>query len=170
MTLENLPDVQNSPEFAFTVEEFTGQDRQGSGLITLVVGGVDVPDVLIDSGATCNVMGQQTWDLLKLKGIKCESRKSAKVLFAYGSKEPLSTLGTFTADVMMADNNAGCTADFVVVKGDGRTLLGRGTAEALSLLHIGPFQANNVVSGQLESDIREKYKELFTGVGLLKEY
>ena len=29
--------VQNSPEFAFTVDESTGQDRQSSGLITLVV-------------------------------------------------------------------------------------------------------------------------------------
>ena len=26
----------------------------------LVIGGVDVPDVLIDLGASCNVMGQHT--------------------------------------------------------------------------------------------------------------
>ena len=101
-------------------------------MIALVIGGVEVPDVLIDSGATCNVIGQQTWDLLKLNGIECESRKSARVLFAYGSKEPLLTLGTFTAYVMMAGKNAGSTADFVVVKGDSRTLL--------SLLHIGLFK------------------------------
>jgi len=131
---------------------------------------MDVPDVLIDSGATCNVMGQQTWELLKLKGIKCESRKAAKELFAYGSTEPLPSLETFTADVMLAGSNVCCRADFVVVKGNGRTLLGRETAEVLSLLRVGPSQANSVTSGQLESDIQERYKDLFTGVGLLRDY
>ena len=58
----------------------------------------------------------------------------------------------------------------MVVKGDGRTLLSRETAEILNLLHIGPFQTNNVDSRGLESCIREKYKALFTGVGLLKGY
>ena len=115
-------------------------------------------------------MGQQTWDLLKLNEIKCESRKAAKELFAYGSTEPLPTLGTFTADVMLAGSNVRCGADFVVVKGNGRTLLGRKTAEVLSLLRVGPSQANSVTSGQLESDIQEIYKGLFTGVGLLRDY
>ena len=145
--------VQHSPEFAFSVEQLTDHERQSSSLITLTVGGVAVPDVLIDSGATCNVMGQQTWETLKLKGIKCESRKSARELFAYGGMEPLSTLGTCTADVMLNGNSNRCRADFVVVKGDDRTLLGHETAEILNLLHIGPFQANNVDSGGLESCI-----------------
>ena len=64
----------------------------------------------------------------------------------------------------------GSKADFVMVKGNGRTLLGRKTAEVLSLLRIGPFQANSVGDGQLEGDIKEKYKHLFSGVGLLKDY
>ncbi|KAL9966531.1 hypothetical protein ACROYT_G024619 [Oculina patagonica] len=126
--------VQRSPEFAFPVGQPSGREKQIDGLVTLVVGGVDVLDVLIDSGATCNVMGQQTWDLLKPKGIKCESRKAAKELFAYVGTEPLPTLGSFTADVMLAGSNVRCRTDFVVVKGNGRTLLGRETAELLSLL------------------------------------
>ncbi|XP_068758051.1 uncharacterized protein [Montipora capricornis] len=162
--------VQQSPEFAFTVEQLTGHERKSSDLITLIVGGVTVSDVLIDSGATCNLVGQQTWEMLKLKGINCESRKSARELFAYGGTEPLPTLGTFTADVSLTGNNSGCRADFVVVKGDGRTLLGRETAEILNLLYVGPFQANNVDSRGVESCIREKYKALFTGVGFLKGY
>ena len=107
----------------------------------------------------------------KEERIKCESRKTARELYAYGSTEPLPTLGTFTADVVLAhNNNTGCTADFVVIEGEGRTLLGRETAEVLNLLFIGLLQANNVTSGQLESDIRAKYKSLFSGVGLLKGY
>ena len=128
-----------------------------------------MPDVLIDSRATCNVMAQQTWGLLKLKGIKCKSRKAAKELFAYGGTEPLLILGTFTADVMLAGINVRCRADFVEVKGNGRTLLGRETAEILSRLRVGPSQANNVTSRQLESDIRDRHKDLFTGIGLLRD-
>ena len=114
-------------------------------------------------------MSQKTWDLLKQRAITCESRKSAKALFAYGGTEPLPTLGTLTADVTLSGSSNGCTADFVVVKGNGRTLLGRGTAEELGVLHIGPFQANNL-SRWVECDIRERYSSLFSGVGLLKGY
>lgn len=40
----------------------------------------------------------------------------------------------------------------------------------LRLLPIGPFQANSVNGGPLDGDVREKYKHLFSGVGLLKGY
>ena len=47
--------VQRSPEVAFSVEQLTDWLwRQISDLIPLVVGGVDVSDVLIDFGAICN--------------------------------------------------------------------------------------------------------------------
>ena len=80
--------------------------------MTLTVGEVDLSNVLIDSGATCNLMGQQRWNWLKTKGIQCESRSSAKVLFAYGGTEPLPTLGTFSATVVSASANANCQAEF----------------------------------------------------------
>ena len=91
----------------------------------------------------------------------------SQISYAYGGKEPLPTLGTFTADVMLAGDETGCRADFVVVKGDGRILLGRGTAMDLDILRIGPVQANSA-SGGLDSDIRGRYSALFNGVGLLK--
>lgn len=94
--------------------------------------------------SSCNVMGQQTWGLLKQKGIKCESRKSVKELFAYGGIESLPTLGTFTADVMQAGFKNGSQADFGVVECNGHTLLGHETARVLNLLCVGPFQANSV--------------------------
>lgn len=109
--------------------------------------------------ATCNVTSQQTWGLLKRRGIKCQSRKSPKALFTYGGTDPLLTLRTFTADVMLTGCSTGCTVDFVLVRGNGRMLLGRETA--------GPLQANSV-SGQLEGNIRERYTSSFAGVVLLK--
>ena len=86
--------VQLSPEFAFTVEQVTGHEQKSSDLITLIVGGVAVSDVLIDSGATCNVVGHQTWEMLRC----CETCKSARELFAYSDIKPLPALGIFTAD------------------------------------------------------------------------
>ena len=43
----------------------------------------------------------------------------------------------------------------MVVKGEGRTLLGRETAETLSLLHVRPLPGNSVMSEHSEDDIRQ---------------
>ena len=42
---------------------------QGSGIVTVVVGGVHLPNLLVDSGATCNLLGQGTWEWLKAQKI-----------------------------------------------------------------------------------------------------
>ncbi|XP_070548738.1 uncharacterized protein [Ptychodera flava] len=114
-------------------------------------------------------MGQHTWEYLKRKRVQCTSRKTARVLFAYGNTEPLPTLGTFTADIMSPDKLR-CRADFVVIKSRGRTLLCRETAERLNLLRVGPIHANSVVDEKSDEDIRREYKDILQGVGLLKDY
>ena len=45
-------------EYAFTIEI----DRNPSGLVNIKVGGVTMTSVVIDSGASCNVMDKATWD------------------------------------------------------------------------------------------------------------
>ena len=45
------------------MERFTGRERKSSDLITLIVGVVAVSVVLINSGATCHMVGQQTWEM-----------------------------------------------------------------------------------------------------------
>jgi len=69
---------------------------------------------------------------------------------------------------MSIDTCATCKTDFVVVNGDGRSLLCRETAEKLGLLRLGLSHTVNVVN--TEADIKENYKELFNGVGLLRDY
>ena len=54
--------------------------------------------VLIDSGASCNVIYQTTWEEMKKKGVQCDSKKSSKKLFAYGQKEPIEVIGTFMSE------------------------------------------------------------------------
>ena len=50
----------------------------------------------------------------------------------------------FSASVVSTGSNAECQADFVVIKGDGCTLLGWKTAKVLGLLHVGSLQANSM--------------------------
>ena len=49
-------------------------------------------------------------------------------------------------------------ADFVVVKGNGQSLLGRNSAEALKLLCMGPEQSAvlSIIEEYLAGDIRDK--------------
>ena len=162
---DNVLAEQPSRDYAFAVKR---DSESSTGTVALIVGGVEVPDVLIDSGATCNLMGRGTWEWLKKHGVKCESQKQEQVLFAYGSKEPLPTMGTFTTEIESLDSNVRISADFVVIKGEGRTLLCKETAEKLNLLRVGPMYVNGI--GNTADDIRVNYPELFEGVGMLKDY
>lgn len=40
--------------------------RQSNGITTLCVGGVHLPNLLIDSGVTSNLLGKPTWEWLKV--------------------------------------------------------------------------------------------------------
>ena len=81
--------------------------------------------VLIDSGASCNLIDYNTWNNMKQNRIECESQVSDKTLFAYGQKEPLEVVGTFVAEVVCEDNGAECVDEFTVIKGTGRPFLER---------------------------------------------
>ena len=128
--------------------------------VTLNVGGIELDDFLLDSGAVCNVVDKNAWEWLKRKRINASTRKSAKTLYAYGSINPLPTLGTFTANVVVRDTDKSSVADFIVIDVKGHNLLGRDTARDLGLLHIGPLVVNSV-----DSDIYYGYPYLYKGVG-----
>ena len=57
--------------------------------------------VLIDSGCVSNVVDKVTWDLMKRKGADFENFQEAitKTFKAYGSTKPLTTLGSFDANL-----------------------------------------------------------------------
>ena len=55
--------------------------------------------MLIDSGATCNILDRQLRDFLKKTSIKCKCYFTEKKIYAYGSKEPLKLAGGFKAKV-----------------------------------------------------------------------
>lgn len=160
--------AEREDKYAFVVG---GQHKTGE--LSLKVGGVDLGNVLIDSGASCNLIDSETWNSLKQKHIECESKKSNKKLFAYGQREPMDVMGTFIAEIACAENGEVCVDEFTVIKGTGRPLLGRSTSEKLKVLRVGPAsrpQVCSVVTEGSDKDIREEYVDILTGVGKLKDY
>ncbi|PFX14143.1 Uncharacterized protein K02A2.6 [Stylophora pistillata] len=162
---DSAPGQQDYYTFAVGV----GQPTSGSE-VDLKIGRVMLTAVLIDSGASCNVIAQATWEILKKKkSVQCESKKSSKKLFDYGQKDPIDVIGTFVSEIVCEISGISCVDDFAVVKGPGRPLLGKSTAERLGVLRVGPDVYSLTTEGS-DADIRDKYREVFAGVGKLKHF
>ena len=149
---------RDEDEYAFTVTSATSPEK-----IDVTVGGVAVA-MLIDSGASTNLIDKNLWSKLKQDKIKYVLSKCDKKLYAYGSKQPLDVLGTFKALARVEGRET--EAEFVVINGEGVALLGRETAIQLGVLKLGN-QICNVTSNET---IMSDYKEIFKSVGKLKDY
>ena len=145
-------------EYVFAV---IGGDHGGKVVVN--IGGIPV-EMIIDSGASANVISQSLWEQLKKCHIKCVSKQSTKKLYAYGAVSPLEVIGTFTADISMG--NKCVSAEVTVVKGQGESLLGRETATELGVLKL-QIPVNHVVD---YSELMTRYKDVFTGIGKLKDF
>ena len=91
----------------------------------------------------------------------------------YGQKEPIGVAGTFTTEIVCEANGEPCVDKFTVTKGDGRSLLGKRTAEQLDVPRVGPEKEEEVYTVTEQGndvDIQKKYRALFTGVAKLKGY
>ena len=156
-------------DFAFSVNRESS--RNDFGYTDLEVGDAALNKVLIDSGASCNLVDESTWEELKRQQIRCTSKTESKTLFAYGQSEPMETLGTFRCVVMCKDTGKRCVGEFTVIKGEGRPIIGKATAERLDMLRVGPpngDQVCSVVKEGCKEDIVKAYPEVFNGVGRLK--
>ena len=156
----------DSDEYVFGVN--TGK----SAMIEVNVGGVCVQAV-IDSGASCNIMDAETWNVMKKKRVKCEKmttehNKSLK-LYTYSANEPLKILGIFTAKTHIKDK-AAIEAEFVVIKGRGVPLLGKDTSEKLGILSLysNSVTPERPVSGSVKPEDKLEYKSMYTGLGKLR--
>lgn len=116
------------------------------------VGSVDVGkqklpiDVIVDSGATVNLIDAKLWESLKKQKITCKSEITTKKLYAYGADKPLDLLGKFSTVVAVqaGGKSREVYADFYVLKGAGPALLGRETAQQLKILSIGVNYVDDV--------------------------
>ena len=78
-------------------------------------------------------------------------------------------IGTFLSEIVCEISGDSCVGEFTVVKGPGRPLLGKNTADKLGVLRVGRDVCSLTTEGS-DADIREKYREFFTGVGKLKDF
>ena len=99
------------------------------------MGGLTVT-MIIDSGASCNVIGRNVWGYLKANKIACVSTKASKKLYACGSNQPLQVAGIFTAEVSDRESVL-IGVEFVVNENEGHALLGQETAISLGGLKLG---------------------------------
>ena len=121
-------------------------------------------DLLVDSGATCNVMSETLFrDAFAGKRLLPNRNK----LYAYGSGKPMTVIGQFKTSITFGD----CTVQtmFHVIPGSHQSLLGKETSERLGLLRVGPqVRCVSVTEGNHPS---HRYPSLFRGgVGKLKDF
>ena len=129
-------------------------------MVLVNVGGVPDVAMIVDSGASCNVIDRKLWEELKSNKVKCVSMKSNKKLYPYGSAQPLKTAGCFVATVTVG--NVAAEAEFTVIEGEGQALLGRETATQLNVLRLGEEVGVNV--------LKQEDKLCFEGLGKLKDF
>ncbi|XP_070550470.1 uncharacterized protein [Ptychodera flava] len=120
--------VTDNQEYVFIVD-----DKFKGDTMDVNVGGVMIADMLIDSGATCNIVNEDVWKSLKSQGIKCKTELTSKKLYLYATNKPFKLLGKYHAEAVLADNKT--QMEVCVIKGaHGRSLLGRSSAEKLGVL------------------------------------
>ncbi|XP_055623066.1 uncharacterized protein K02A2.6-like [Toxorhynchites rutilus septentrionalis] len=115
-----------------------------TNVVTCEIGGINI-DLLVDSGAEANLITEKAWNILKTRGVevKFSEKGSDRILRGYASERPMTILGRFIAVVAVGSNQE--EAEFFVVKGGERSLLGDTTAKRLGVLWIGTH-VNHVIS------------------------
>ena len=171
----NVPEHRNGLRYVTTEYElsddeylFSIGDTKQATTVPVTVGNTVIP-VIIDSGASANVLDSATFG--KLAENRFVLRRSNVKIYRYRSETPLPVKGTFCANV--STPNLHTRADFVVVENfNAGSLLGKKTATALGLLQVGPEQlstVNQITVSSIQA-IVNKHDAVFRGVGRLKDY
>ena len=132
--------------------------------VKLTVNGI-CTEVLVDSGATCNLLGKDSLERLRRDGLDVQLTEFINRLFAYGGSE-LNVTGKFPATLTF--NGKAVEAEVVVVRGKGEFLLGRHTATALEALVLP--SVNTVEESLQREHLKKKFPAVFNGVGKLAGY
>ena len=152
--------VEGDNEYAFSVG--LGSGSEDEAFVNVMVNGVTIRNMLIDSGATCNAIDRKTWKDLRGQGFALKLERTSKKLLPYGSEESLGILGKFTGRTEV--NNRAVAAEFIVVDGGEQGLLGRRTAQKLGVPKLGP-RAATVNALNAEPSEVQKLPHCFQGLG-----
>ena len=115
--------------------------------VEITVGGHEV-NVLIDSGASCNVIDQQLWEQIKQKEAVCKSHSVIKTLKSYGMVNKVEVMAKFWSTVELGVKSL-TDVEF----------LGRKTAMNLGVLKI-TIPEVNLVEDEFQDLFSEKIGKL----------
>ena len=160
--VNHVYDQGSDDEYAFSLNNAA----HDSGMVDIKVGGVMIR-ALIDSGSTANVVDQYTWKYLKQHKIVAVLERTNKRLYPYGSRDPLSMIGKFTAITEVGKQQI--EAEFLIIEGQGHTIVSKETAEKLGVLRIGP-KVYTMAEKLTAEDIQKQYPNVCNGIGKLKNY
>lgn len=96
--MNDLQEDEDDYSFTLDTDDRINTIRERS--VEINVGGVSL-NLLVDSGASCNVIGDNLWTLCKQKGIRCKSYKSNRKIYPYGHNKALAISGEFDCNVKM---------------------------------------------------------------------
>ena len=115
-------------------------------------------NILVDTGSCMNITLEPTFKEIQPD---VQLQPASNKVYAFGNNEPLVVAGKFTASIRY--NQRETTTTFLVTCCSDTALLSYATASELDIIKIS---ANNMST---RSDvIKEKYKDLFMGIGKLK--
>ena len=104
--------------------------------------------MLVDSGATNNIVDEETWEDFKARKIKCNSEAAPidRKLYVYAFSKPLPVKGRFICEVLIGKGKA--QAEFLVIKGKREPLLCKDTEMKIGVL--GEDFSRQIVSDKLK--------------------
>ena len=91
--------------------------------------------MIVNSGASCNIIDRNLWELTMCERVKCNCYFTEKKLYAYGHDEALEVAGAFevTVEILWESLN---DVEFVVIERSGEALLENKSATDLGILQI----------------------------------
>ena len=161
VTQPELSSSETDDEYLFTIHN-TGKHPE----TTVIINGVPVK-VIVDSGASVNVLNHAIVDRIKEKNANFRLTPSSVKIHAYGTEQPLDIAGQFTASISTSSGKS-TEAIFFVSNSKSRCLLGFDSSTALDLLSVN---LNNITIQHEDSQVHTiltKHCKLFMGTGNLK--
>uniref|UniRef100_A0A1B0DGR2 RNA-directed DNA polymerase n=1 Tax=Phlebotomus papatasi TaxID=29031 RepID=A0A1B0DGR2_PHLPP len=136
-----------------SITSFIYNIGDGDEYIWCKVGGVLI-EMMIDSGASQNIIDEHTWQYMKKNGIEMQNvmEETQKVLRAYAQSEPLKIIKVFKTNISVTggSQDMGKEAVFYVIQGGSQPLLGKATAKELGVLVLGLPSTRETMIGQVK--------------------
>jgi len=172
------PNNQRPPQSAHTVnmeepcsgpEEYLfaltpPSDGKKALIVTLKLNDLPVK-MLVDTGASIDIIDESTYEMMQKSQSVCLSRPSNRI-FAYGSKTQLPVLGKFKGT--LESRNKIAITDIHIVQGNFGCLLSYSSATTLGLIQVNINKVQAQQSATHEKLIQE-FSHIFDGIGTLKD-